>query len=46
MKKNRSNISIVKNSYCVVLENAEKRTQGADGQRVEGYDSKIPYYVS
>ena len=35
-EKNKSNISIVKNSYCIVLESAGKRTQGSTGHGTEG----------
>jgi len=34
-KKNKSNISIVKNCYCIFLENASQRTQGGYGPRQE-----------
>ncbi len=37
-KKNKSNASIAKNSYFVVLENAGKRTQGRSGQMMERLD--------
>ena len=41
MKNNKSgkkkfNISIVKNHYCISLDNAGKRTQGAFSGRIEG----------
>jgi len=35
-EKNKSNTSISKNSYCITLENAGKRTQGRRGGGVEG----------
>ncbi len=45
-RKNKDNVSSLNNSYCIVLGNAGERTQGVGGQRVEGHDSKNPYYIS
>jgi len=36
-EKNRSNVSISKNPYCIILENAEKRTVGREGDLFEIY---------
>ncbi len=44
-KKNKFNVAISKNSYCITLKNAGKRTQGNGGARMEGYNSKNPYYI-
>ncbi len=34
-EKNKSNVASIKNSYCIALENAGKRTQGTSGQSME-----------
>jgi len=41
--KNKSNISILKNFYCIILENAEKRTQGREGNKLENNASPSRY---
>ena len=38
-EKNKSNISIAKNRYCITLENAGKTTAGGSGPTVECYTS-------
>ena len=35
-KKNKFNVAISKNSYCITLKNAGKRTQGGGGFGSEG----------
>ena len=41
-EKNKSNISTLKNLYCVVLENAGKRTAGKGGARMESRYFTLP----
>ena len=38
-KKNKSNVSIAKNPYCIALGNAGERTQGKSGLHAEGYSN-------
>jgi len=42
--KNKSNVSTLKNSYYITLENAEKRTHGRKGDRGEGWCGTIGWY--
>ncbi len=39
VEKQKIMVSIIKNPYCIGLENAEKRTAGISGQSMEGYSN-------
>ena len=46
-KKNKPNMSIAKNTYCIALGNAGKRTAGVKGLIMEGPQRNVrPYLMS
>ncbi len=42
-EKNKSNVSISKNPYCIALENAGERTQGKHGSATEWRQRTTPW---